>query len=233
VFYSDWACYGLDSNGWFPIDRIAGILDVTLHRYLLADMDIPSLLQDPAIIDAATKGFVMSFGKVGGEAILKLLGKGGEKIVDESGNIRQEITDFLFPIVREYIKNYADRHGTFNVLGMGKPVSLESVYTQVNFHPEIIKTYQSVYAQETAFRDRESRNDDRRAGMEVANTHQYLMVLGGPGMGKTTFLRKVGLEALKQAQGQYSHSCIPVFLELRKFKWKESDNIDLEAKIAE
>jgi hypothetical protein len=224
VFYSDWACYGLDSNGWFPIDRIAGILDVTLHRYLLADMDIPSLLQDPAIIDAATKGFVMSFGKIGGEAILKLLGKGGEKIVDESGNIRQEITDFLFPIVREYIKNYADRHGTFNVLGMGKPVSLESVYTQVNFHPEIIKTYQSVYAQETAFRDRESRNDDRRAGMEVANTHQYLMVLGGPGMGKTT---------LKQAQGQYSHSCIPVFLELRKFKWKESDNIDLEAKIAE
>jgi NACHT domain len=196
-------------------------------------MDIPSFLQDPAVMEAATKGFVMSFGKVGGEAILKLLGKGGEKIEDEAGNIRQEITDFLFPIVRDYIKNYADRHGTFNVLGMGKPVSLESVYTQVNFHPEIIKTYESVDAQETAFRDRESRNDDRRAGMEVANTHQYLMVLGGPGMGKTTFLRKVGLEALKQAQGQYSHSCIPVFLELRKFKWKESDNIDLEAKIAE
>jgi predicted NACHT family NTPase len=210
---------------------------MTPRRYLFADMAIPEILsslsQDPAVTEAAIKGFVMSIGKVVGEAVLKQLGKGGEKIVDEAGNINREITDFLFPIVREYIKNYADRHGTFNVLGMGKPVSLESVYTQVNFHPEIIRTYDSVDTQETAFRDRESRNDDRRAGMEVANNHQYLMVLGGPGMGKTTFLRKVGLEALKQAQGEYSHSCIPVFLELRKFKWKESDNIDLEVKIAE
>jgi NACHT domain len=194
---------------------------------------ISSLSQDPAITDAAIKGFVMSIGKVVGEAVLKQLGKGSDKVLDEAGNINREITDFLFPIVREYIKNYADRHGTFNVLGMGKPVSLESVYTQVNFHSEIIKTYDSVDAQETAFRDRSSRNDDRRAGMEVANIHQYLMVLGGPGMGKTTFLRKIGLETLKQAQGQYSHSCIPVFLELRKFRWKESDNINLEVKIAE
>jgi NACHT domain len=194
---------------------------------------LSSLSQDPAVMETAVKGFVMSIGKVVGEAVLKQLGKGSDKVLDEAGNINREITDFLFPIVREYIRNYADRHGTFNVLGMGKPVSIESVYTQVNFHPEIIKKYDSVDAQETAFRDRVSRNDDRQAGMEVANAHQYLMVLGGPGMGKTTFLRKVGLEALKQARGQYSQSCIPVFLELRKFKWKESDNIDLEAKIAE
>jgi Cdc6-like AAA superfamily ATPase len=196
-------------------------------------MDIPSFLQDPTVIESAIKGFVMSIGKVVGESVLKQLGKSGEAIIDETGNIRQEITDFLFPIVREYIKNYADRHGTFNVLGMGKPVNIESVYTQVNFHPEIIKTYDSVDAQETAFRDRELRNDDRRKGMKVANTYQYLMVLGSPGMGKTTFLRKVGLEALKQTQGEYLYSGIPVFLELRKFKWKESENIDLEAKIAE
>lgn len=194
---------------------------------------LSSLSADPAIMDTAVKGLVMSFGKVAGESVLNLLGKGSEKILDEAGNIRQEITDFLFPIVREYIKNYADRHGQFKVLGMGKSVSLESVYTQVNFHPEIIKAYESVDAQETAFRGRESRNDDRRVGMEVANNHQYLMVLGGPGMGKTTFLRKVGLEALKQAKGQYLHSCIPVFLELRNFKWKEADIIDLEAKIAD
>ncbi len=116
---------------------------------------------------------------------------------------------------------------------MGRPVSIESVYTQVNFHPEIIKTYDSVDALEIAFRKRASRNYDLLSGLEVANTEPYLMVLGGPGIGKTTFLRKIGLEALKQAKGQYSHSCIPVFLELRKFKWKESDNIDLEAKIAE
>ena len=130
---------------------------------------LSSLSQDPAVMETAVKGFVMSIGKVVGEAVLKQLGKGGDKVLDEAGNINREITDFLFPIVREYVKNYADRHGTFNVLGMGKPVSIESVYTQVNFHPEIIKTYDSVDAQETAFRDRASRNDDRRA--EIGRAH--------------------------------------------------------------
>ncbi len=59
------------------------------------------------------------------------------------------------------------------------------------------------------------------------------MVFGGSGTGKTTFLRKVGLEALKQAKGEYSHSSIPVLLELRKFSWEKSAPIDLAAKIAE
>jgi hypothetical protein len=59
------------------------------------------------------------------------------------------------------------------------------------------------------------------------------MVLGGPGMGKSTFLRKVGLEALKQGQGEYQHTCIPVFLELRKYRWDKAIGIDLQEKIAE
>jgi hypothetical protein len=50
------------------------------------------------------------------------------------------------------------------------------------------------------------------------------MVLGGPGVGKSTFLRKVGLEALKGKQNQpesFSHACIPVFLALQRFNSKE------------
>jgi predicted NACHT family NTPase len=59
------------------------------------------------------------------------------------------------------------------------------------------------------------------------------MVLGGPGVGKSTFLRKMGLEALRRhaivtnAQNNldalkpqahyYAHACIPVLLELRQF----------------
>ncbi|MEM0980170.1 MAG: NACHT domain-containing protein [Cyanobacteria bacterium P01_H01_bin.58] len=60
------------------------------------------------------------------------------------------------------------------------------------------------------------------------------MVLGGPGVGKSTFLRKMGLEALRRqaimtnAQNNlaalkpqeqcYTHDCIPVMLTLQKFK---------------
>ena len=49
------------------------------------------------------------------------------------------------------------------------------------------------------------------------------MVLGAPGAGKSTFLRKIGLDALKgKAQG-YEHKCIPVFLELKRFTESEID----------
>ena len=49
------------------------------------------------------------------------------------------------------------------------------------------------------------------------------MVLGAPGAGKSTFLRKIGLDALKgKAQG-YEHNCIPVFLELKRFTESEID----------
>ena len=51
----------------------------------------------------------------------------------------------------------------------------------------------------------------------VANDEQYLMLLGVPGVGKSTFLRKVGLEALKGKDGNFKHQCIPVFLELKRF----------------
>ena len=66
--------------------------------------------------------------------------------------------------------------------------------------------------------------------LEVANQEQYLMVLGNPGTGKTTFLRKVGLETLKgKGNGEYQHTCIPVLLELRKFR---SGEINLVQAIA-
>ena len=43
------------------------------------------------------------------------------------------------------------------------------------------------------------------------------MVLGGPGAGKSTFLRRLGLEALKGESGQFQHPCLPVMLELKQF----------------
>jgi NACHT domain len=223
-------------SAWFISLRrhqITGILDVILSRYLVADMvlEIFSSL-DPAIVKALITGLATSIGKVAGESGLKLFGQGGDKLLDGTGKLTQQAIDLLMPIAQKYFENYAKRHGEFKILGMNKPLSIESIYTQVNFHPDAIQAHQSPDAVETAFRGRSSRNDDRRAGMEVANTHQYLMILGGPGTGKTTFLRKVGLEAIKNSHGEYSHASIPVFLELRSLQWKASENIDLEAKIA-
>ena len=149
----------------------------------------------------------------------------------EQKNSEKEI-DLLFPIAKKYIENYTIRYGMLKVLGMGKPVSLDSVYTKVNFDREFIQTF-TIDELENSFRGKERNEKECQSGMEVANQQQYLMVLGGPGNGKTTFLRKVGLEALKQGAGEYQHLCLPVFIELRKYRWEKGEKIDLEAKIAE
>ncbi|MEM1310453.1 MAG: NACHT domain-containing protein, partial [Cyanobacteria bacterium P01_H01_bin.153] len=73
---------------------------------------------------------------------------------------------------------------------------------------------------------------ERQDGMVVANAEQYLMVLGGPGIGKSTFLRKIGLEALKPQSDetkQIQRDCIPVLIELKEFR---NDTVDLKQKIA-
>ena len=124
-----------------------------------------------------------------------------------------------------YDEEYKKRHGQINVfcVGMREPVPLDDVYVAVQFLDDRrILEYGSPEEAEEAFRQRARgrfilSSDERQDGTEVANEKQYLMLLGGPGVGKSTFLRKVGLEALKGKKGKFAHKCIPVFLELKRF----------------
>jgi predicted NACHT family NTPase len=56
------------------------------------------------------------------------------------------------------------------------------------------------------------------------------MVLGAPGAGKSTCLRKMGLEVFKGEFGVFQHQCIPVFIELKQFTGNE---INIEDAIAQ
>lgn len=138
----------------------------------------------------------------------------------------------------EYDKIYRERHGQVKVfcVGMRKPIPLDEVYVAVQFLKQhTASRYSSPEKVEQAFRTRRERHfnstsNERQNGTQVANDEQYLMLLGGPGVGKSTFLRKVGLEALKGKNRKFEHKCIPVFLELKRFR---EDQIDIEALIAE
>ena len=133
----------------------------------------------------------------------------------------------------QYDKNYRDRHGQLKVscVDMRKPISLDDVYVTVQFlNQDTALQYRSSEEVEQAFRERsrrhfDSTSDERQNGTQAANDEQYLMLLGGPGVGKSTFLRKIGLEALKGEHGNFAHECIPVFLELKRFN---EDQIDIE-----
>ena len=120
---------------------------------------------------------------------------------------------------------------------MRESVLLESVYIAARFlDDQGIRRFESIDAQEEVYRQRGQRSSrDRDAktlpGLEIANQKQYLMVLGGPGTGKSTFLRKMGLEALQgQRPHGYAHSCIPVLIELKQFRYNK---LDIEAAIAQ
>ena len=139
----------------------------------------------------------------------------------------------IFQASHKYIQNYQKRHCQLKVLGMREPVELSAVYTGVKLLDERAVLQFDPRAIEDSFReDRlrghsvERQEDKKYSGIAVANERQYLMVLGGPGAGKSTFLRKVGLEALRTfyyERAEYQHRLIPVLLELKRFESKDID----------
>lgn len=155
-----------------------------------------------------------------------LWASGGKSLGVLSKNLNDNIK-LIRGASKQYARNYTKRHGTLKVLGMPEPVNLESVYTAVQLlrEQDIIR-FESIEALEKTYRQSEelryeSRKVDKQIGINAANNKQYLTVLGGPGAGKSTFIRKTGLEALKGKKGKYQHQCIPVFIELKRFTSSE------------
>ncbi|NEQ49548.1 MAG: NACHT domain-containing protein, partial [Leptolyngbya sp. SIO3F4] len=124
---------------------------------------------------------------------------------------------------------------------MQEPVPLASVYTAIKFLDERdISQFASPDELEHLYRAQGKRRfqaiTKRYDGIAIAKEKQYLMILGGPGIGKSTFLKKLGLEALKSTEFirtysdpktndliSISRSLIPVFLELKTIRDKTVD----------
>jgi len=169
--------------------------------------------------------------------IFQSLFETGGKFFDSMGKKLDEKTkQLIYTASGEYGKRYFKRHGLLKALGMREAVPLESVYTAVQFLDEqAIRSFESIQNLEEAYREANKRSFQqqdcqKQEGLKIANDKQYLMVLGQPGAGKSTFLRKIGLEALKDKGGGYQQNCIPVFIELKSFT---STPIDIEKVIVE
>ncbi len=165
-----------------------------------------------------------------------LWGSGGKILGMFGKTLDEKAKQAIFTASNQYAQKYIERHGILKVLGMREPVLLESVYTSVQFLDdwsirsfESIETLEKVYrqGQQRSFQDKDCKKQE---GLKVAHEKQYLMVLGSPGAGKSTFLRRMGLEALKGKKGKFKYACIPVFIELKTFK---SGDINIENEIAE
>jgi len=151
--------------------------------------------------------------------------------------------------IQKYVKRYADRHGILKVacVRMDNPVKLDEIYTAVQLlSRSALRYYESTESLQELFRESGRRGFNfhdvaKKQGIEVANEQQYLMVLGGPGVGKSTFLKKMGLEALrhqaitnyaqqhpdelKPQEHYFAHDCIPVGCDLNLMYLKRREKI--------
>lgn len=151
----------------------------------------------------------------------------------------RKVKEAVVSASKRYEKQFKQRHGICQALGMSAPVKVESVNTIVQFldNPNIRKSEPDDDDDnlELAYDPQRSRRPNpekfsQQPGIEAANEQKYLMVHGCPGVGKSTFLRRVALEVLSGRREIFQHSLIPVFIELKRFI---SDDVDIEQCIVE
>jgi NACHT domain len=121
-----------------------------------------------------------------------------------------------------YIENYKDHYCRLKILGMRKAIELESIYTEVRFLDDTdIVQFISLQEMEKAYRKRYQKHQRHsirlQSGIEVANQEQFLMVLGAPGAGKSTFLRRIGVESINGNSQTFEHQCIATLVEIKQF----------------
>ena len=183
---------------------------------------------------------------VGAQLFRKLSAPLGEKI--KKGNVQialdrycaaqgQALTHSLIPfdtkdkcsasiLLHDYRKRYEDNYGYIKILPrlMQKPLPLDSIYVAVKVLDKSSINLLSTITVEEAYRQFHKRDLlgselVRQDGIAVAEKNQYLMVLGGPGVGKSTFLKKIGLEAFSKER------CIPIFIELKQLARAEETDL--------
>ncbi|MEM1291193.1 MAG: NACHT domain-containing protein [Cyanobacteria bacterium P01_H01_bin.162] len=146
-----------------------------------------------------------------------------------------QATQKALAAAQNYVQRYEKRHCQVKVMPglMKEPLPLEDIYTAVKLlNDDTIGAFIGIDALEDTYRAKGGRgfgqdDGERQDGIPVANAEPYLMVLGGPGIGKSTFLRKIGLEALKK-DGQIERDCIPVLIELKELR---DETVDLKQKL--
>lgn len=132
--------------------------------------------------------------------------------------------DELVRRVRAQIQPWMhERCGTMNVLSMTKPIGLGDIYTDVNILEKItgrkrseLKDLASICHLEDfeRFGFSDLRKVERVPGLDAVERCRKMVVLGKPGAGKTTFLKRVSTQC---NMGTFHPGLVPIFVTLKQF----------------
>ncbi|MBE9039261.1 NACHT domain-containing protein, partial [Oscillatoriales cyanobacterium LEGE 11467] len=131
--------------------------------------------------------------------------------------------DALVEEIREKVRPIIDREcGTMRVLDMTQPIGLGKIYTEVNILEKIIgrrrlNLEQLLEGCSLGEFDRfglSGVKEQRVPGLEAVERYGKLMVLGQPGVGKTTFLKYLAIEC---SRGNFQSDRVAIFVPLKRF----------------
>lgn len=126
-------------------------------------------------------------------------------------------------VARRYAERMQDRYGSIRIFGMPRPIPLRDVYVRVNLLPKITSRRRTTVDDLERSFDRYNRHFGFDAvsvdglGLLAEPSMKKVFVLGKPGVGKTTFLKWLALQALSL---KLPDRRIPLFVSLKD--WADS-----------
>lgn len=146
--------------------------------------------------------------------------------------LSQRLSHAIFYASEGYKENFILRHGFIRQEEFRPSVSLEDIYVNPHFIDHsggINQAKKAIFPYEEI--DYLANLNLLCDGFELSNKYSHLIVKGEQGIGKTTFLKKLGLSALmSQESSNFTKRYIPVFIQISK---QIKGELDLKAMIAQ
>lgn len=146
--------------------------------------------------------------------------------------LSQRLSHAIFYASEGYKDNFILRHGFIRQEEFRPSVSLEDIYVNPHFidHAGGVRRARKTMLPHEEIDYLASLNlvcD----GFDLSNKYSHLIVKGEQGIGKTTFLKKIGLAALgSEGKSRVTKRYIPVFIQISK---QIKENLDLKAMITQ
>ena len=125
--------------------------------------------------------------------------------------------------LRQQVKaDIETRCGTMRIFDMSQPIELGKIYTQVNILEKIssrrrrdITELLEIYnVKEIERFNFGAVTEERIPGKEAVSRHKKLLILGKPGAGKTTFLKHLAIQSIRD---KFQGYLVPFFVTLKEF----------------